>query len=236
MKHSVIITNKMREEIALKLTIKAVSKQAPKLAAKAKKLNDWFWEQHSKKVEKLSKINRKDWPPLIAEGMINGTVLVRPAVEVSREGSISLEGMLLIREVSSEARGVLKSSEFQCLAAHIRVHGYYDDRYSLQFTSPTTVPALNRMEVISHVQTIEAAKGLESDLKLVFESIDKFHDEVMSILCSCKTSKQLEEILPEAAALIPARPEHMKALLPVEQAKAIREMLKTGVPPMVQGS
>lgn len=232
MKNSVIITNKMREDIALKLTIRAVAKQAPKLEARVKKINDGYWEQHCKKVEKVSKISRKDWPLLIAEGMINGTVLVRPTVEASIDGRISVHEMLLIEGVSAETRKVLISSEFQGLGAHIKAHRYYDNKCIMLFHSQSTVPALNRMEVISHVPTIEAAKELESDLKLLFESIDQFHDKVMSILYSCKTSGQLEEILPEAAALIPAKPERMKALLSVEQAKAVRDMLKTGIPPV----
>lgn len=234
MKNSVIITKKMREDIAIKLTIKAVAKQAPKLAAKAKKMNDWYWEQHCKKVEKLSKINRKDWPQLIAEGMINGTVLVTPTVEssVGAKSGDSERPMFLIEGASAEAMSVFCSSEFQCLSSYIKLCGYYKNKYTLRFHNQSTVPALNRMEVISHAPTIAEAEKLRASVLELIEAIDEFHSKVIGILYSCKTSKQLEEILPEAAALIPAKPEPVKALLPLEQAKSVREMLKAGIPPV----
>ena len=58
----------------------------------------------------------------------------------------------------------------------------------------------------------------------------KYREEVLDLLNACKTVKQLRELFPEAAALLPAPPEKIMALVPTELAAKVRKQLKEGVP------
>jgi hypothetical protein len=72
---------------------------------------------------------------------------------------------------------------------------------------------------------------LKNDLLVAFVAIEDFHTDVTAILRSCKTVKQLEGVLPEAAALLPKPVKNVTELAPVELRKAVQDRLKSGIPP-----
>ncbi|WP_299948943.1 Nmad5 family putative nucleotide modification protein, partial [uncultured Microbulbifer sp.] len=51
-----------------------------------------------------------------------------------------------------------------------------------------------------------------------------------TILNSCRTSKQLQELLPEGAKYLPKPADKGKNLVPSELAASITEMLQKGIP------
>lgn len=58
----------------------------------------------------------------------------------------------------------------------------------------------------------------------------KYREEVLDLLNACRTDKQLRELFPEAADLLPAPAVKTKALAPIELAAKVRQRLKEGVP------
>ncbi|MCY1296930.1 hypothetical protein D9M71_714370 [compost metagenome] len=77
----------------------------------------------------------------------------------------------------------------------------------------------------------QAAK-LHAELKEVFAAAEKFRDQVWTILLSVRTSRQLVDLFPEAAALLPQPVKNEQAVAPVELVDSVRGMLNKGVPPI----
>lgn len=57
--------------------------------------------------------------------------------------------------------------------------------------------------------------------------------QAMDVLQACRTSRQVEDLFPEAAKLLPQPVKNGKALAPTELAANVRNMLNQGVPPVV---
>lgn len=55
-------------------------------------------------------------------------------------------------------------------------------------------------------------------------------EECLLLLQACRTDKQLADLFPEAAKLLPPPPQPRANIVPVELAQRVRKMLETGVP------
>ncbi|MCY1309652.1 hypothetical protein D9M70_597680 [compost metagenome] len=74
------------------------------------------------------------------------------------------------------------------------------------------------------------AKELTGRMLEILEEALVYRGECLDLLNACRTRKQLEELFPEAAALLPAPEPKVKALVPTELAAKVRKQLKEGVP------
>ena len=86
-------------------------------------------------------------------------------------------------------------------------------------------------EYIQAVQPIFAdAQALSNEAAAIFAEGLAYRREVKQLLQACKTRKQLQELFPEAAALLPAPPPKRQDLAPTELAAQVRQRLIEGVP------
>ncbi|MCY1461710.1 hypothetical protein D9M71_793930 [compost metagenome] len=59
-----------------------------------------------------------------------------------------------------------------------------------------------------------------------------FRRQAMDVLLACKTSRQLEDLFPEAAKLLPRPVKATQSVAPTELAANVRNMLAQGIPPV----
>ncbi|AVK28929.1 hypothetical protein CSB85_3712 [Pseudomonas aeruginosa] len=90
------------------------------------------------------------------------------------------------------------------------------------------------MEDITDLKLKGLALLICSELESVVEAGLAFRSQAMDVLLACRTSRQVEDLFPEAAKLLPQPVKQDKALAPTELAANVRSMLSKGVPPVVQ--
>lgn len=230
---SFTLTKEMREKVVDQLTVKAVEKHAKKLAAALTKINEKFWSEHCEAVDAVLQIDRKRWPELIQAGVVAATSTVQP--KVRNEGCPIRFGRASSTDRAAAAlektrRTVILSKTFQPVMAHLNFDNY--GSLELRFKSQSgSVPRLNDMEYLpADSSIVTKAKKLQKDLAAVFEAAHEFHQQATDILNSCRTSRQLIELFPEAAELLPEPVKRNTELAPTELVESVRGMLKTGVP------
>lgn len=238
MTKSFAISNEMRERVVDKLTQQAVAKHGKRIGAALKKLNEQFWADHMKKVDQLLQVDPKRYPELIAAGVIAATTTESP--HVPKAGSpLKFSYSNNSRYPESVRAGeimklVLISSEFLQVAAFVKKNDYHN-AYELRFSSQTgSVPRLNNMnELDAESKIVKQAKKIHAELSEIFAAADDFHQKAADILASCRTSRQVEDLFPEAAKLLPQPAKKTQALAPVELVDSVRSMLSKGVPDQV---
>lgn len=235
------ITQAMREEVADQLTLQAVAQHGPRIAADLAALNDQFWSKHRAAAEALPGLDKKHWGDLIIAGALTSVVKCdayymavpdegeptrSPIHLVYHEYKEDRRNALVQRIINSPAYAGVKP--FACKNAH------YDRHWSLQLTSPDgSVPHLKGMDVITE-PTLEALALLcRQDLQGVMKGAEAFRAQAMDVLLACRTSRQVEDLFPEAAKLLPQPVKNEKALAPIELAANVRGMLSAGVPPVL---
>lgn len=234
MSKSFPITNEMRAKVADELTVKAVSKHGQRLAKALQKLNAQYWDKHLKAVDELLQIDRARWPELIAAGLLQATASVIP--RIAQKGNLA--SFTSRRSDSRDAvirRLVLNSPAYSTVSQFVKKESRYSSESdALWFISDIgSVPRLNDMELVEANEIIaKKAAKLHEDLKAVFDAADKFRSDVESILMSCRTSRQLVDLFPEAAALLPQPVKTGSELAPIELVDSVRGMLNMGVPPI----
>ncbi len=234
MSKSFPITNEMRAKVADELTVKAVSKHGQRLAKALQKLNAQYWDKHLKAVDELLQIDRARWPELIAAGLLQATASVIP--RIAQKGNLA--AFTSRRSDSRDAvirRLVLNSPAYSTVSQFVKKESRYSSESdALWFISNIgSVPRLNDMEMVEANEIIaKQATKLHEELAAVFEAADKFRSDVESILMSCRTSRQLVDLFPEAAALLPQPVKTGSELAPVDLVDSVRGMLNKGVPPI----
>ncbi len=233
------ITNAMRDKVADQLTLQAVARHGPRIAADLAALNKQFWANHRAAVEALPGLSKKHWPDLILAGAVTATASCTPTYMQPREGKEPYEQELVaVRKIYKEdARNalvakVLGSTTFQGVSRYLERERYEGD-WIIELQSPTGgVPRLHYMERITDPALESLALLICSDLAGVIEAAVAFRDQAMSVLQACRTSRQVEDLFPEAAKLLPQPAKNTKALAPTELAASVRNMLSQGVPPV----
>jgi len=233
------ITNAMRDKVADQLTLQAVAQHGPRIAADLAALNKQFWAHHCAAVEALPGLSKKHWPDLILAGAVTATASCTPTYMQPREGKEPYEQKLVaVRKIYKEdARNalvakVLGSTTFQGVSRYLE-RERYEGHWIIDLQSPTGgVPRLHYMERITDPALESLALLICSDLAGVIEAAVAFRDQAMSVLQACRTSRQVEDLFPEAAKLLPQPAKNTKALAPTELAASVRNMLVQGVPPV----
>lgn len=232
------ISNAMRDDVADKLTLQAVAQHGPRLGKALEQINSAYWERHISKVEAELQIERKRWPALIQVGVLTAVTTVTPDYQPEENGSttrLAYFSSRIERENTLRAK-VLGSPAFSTVSEFIRK----EDRYSsgaltLQFRSMVgSVPRLNEMQRLDHQDPLVAqARGIAAELDGVFAAALAFRRQAMDVLMACRTSRQVEDLFPEAAKLLPQPAKNEKAMVPTELAANVRSMLSNGVPPVM---
>jgi hypothetical protein len=234
------ITNAMRDKVADQLTLQAVAQHGPRIAADLAALNDQFWSKHRSTVEALPGLSKKHWAELIQAGAVTATANCMPTYMQSRKDNDPSEQQLVAvhKRHKEEARNelvykVLGSPAFEGVNRYLDRERYYG-HWIIALKSPTgAVPRLNGMQLITGPVQEALALLICSELAGVIAAAVAFRTQAMNVLLACRTSRQVEDLFPEAAKLLPQPVKNNKALAPTELAANVRNMLSQGVPPVL---
>lgn len=233
------ITHAMREKVADQLTVQAVAQHGQRIAADLEALNSQFWVKHCATVEALPGLDKSHWAGLIQAGAVTATSTCQPHYLKSHDGGTPRDTQLIAvhKKHKEDARNalvakVLGSTEFAGVS-HYLTSQRYEGHWVLNLKSSTgSVPLMNRMNVITDPVLESLALMICADLAGVIEAALEFRDQAMSVLLACRTSRQVEDLFPEAAKLLPQPVRDERALAPTELAANVRNMLVQGVPPV----
>lgn len=227
------LNNKLREEIAIKLTAKAMQVEGARIAGEMEKLNRMFWSKAEMKADAI--VPRHYWPQAAGTPIFNRVSSVKPEVLDSKDDRWNYACAILRnrdRETRDLVKAILRDPQMAALHRWLEEARYsYAQVLTLQHSS--SIPDPGHLDKVECPETIAALAALDKACnELVFAGLD-FHNKVSGVLFSCRSVKQLQELLPEAARLIPPKPvDRSASLMPVETAQAIQRMLAAGVPPV----
>ncbi|MDN6874660.1 hypothetical protein QO209_19645 [Pseudomonas citronellolis] len=235
------ITQAMREQVADQLTIQAVAKHGPRIAADLAALNEQFWAKHQAKVEALPGLDKKHWGELIAAGALAAVIKSDVHYMKPRENRepTSSPIYLIYHEYKDDHRNtlvqkIIDSPAFEGVKRFLCKNATHDRHWNLRLSSPNgSIPRLNGMDIITEPAQETLALLCAQDLQQVMTGAEAFRQQAMYVLLACRTSRQVEDLFPEAAKLLPQPVKQEKALVPTELAANVREMLNAGVPPVV---
>lgn len=233
------INQAMRDTVADKLTVQAVAQHGPRIGADMKGLNDQFWARHRAACEALPGLDKKHWAALIQCGALSATASADVKVfEQLEDRSRRVELICIHHHYKDEvhntlARKVIGSTAFSTVKQHLTEGRNYNRGWFLKLSSPSgAVPRLNDMEVITDPAQETVALLICQELTEVIDAAKRFRAQAMDVLMACRTSRQVEDLFPEAAKLLPQPVKNEKALAPTELAASVRSMLSAGVPPV----
>lgn len=234
------ITHAMRDKVADQLTAQAVGQHGQRIAADLEALNSQFWAKHCAAVEALPGLDKAHWADLIQVGAVTATSTCEPYYLKPRDGKDPAEMPLVAikKEYKADARNalvatVLGSTEFVGVSRYLATQRY-EGNWVLNLKSQTgSVPRRNGMYVITDPVLESLALMVCADLAGVIEAAVAFRAQAMSVLLACRTSRQVEDLFPEAAKLLPQPVREERALAPTELAANVRNMLSQGVPPVL---
>lgn len=227
------LNNKLREEIAVKLTAKAMQVEGARIAAEIEKLNRVFWSKAEAKADAI--VPRHYWAQAVGTPIFNRESSVQPRVYDSEDESWSYGCAILRnrdRQTLDLVKSIMRDPQMAPLHRWLKESRYsYAQVLTLQHSS--SIPDPGHLDQVECPETIAALAALDKACnQLVFAGLD-FHNKVSGVLFSCRSVKQLQELLPEAARLVPPKPvDRSSSLMPVETAQAIQRMLVAGVPPV----
>lgn len=228
MSQSVRLTNEMREDIARVLACRAMKRKAQRLHKDIEKFNADYWERHQSKVDKaMAPLTKKDWPALMQSGILTSTQTVIPETErETPRGERRFMGV----SVSSdpEVNRVLDMAGLVCGDQR----KYVLRRRSglgLYLRAGTPMPRINHMERIDTKKMADRANRLLDRLSAIVKETRSTYQEIMGILRSCTTSRQLEDVFPEAAKLVPQPAPKQGQMVPQEQIDRVRSLIKENV-------
>ncbi len=234
------LTNAMRDKVANQLTVQAVAQHGPRIAADLAALNEQYLAKHCAAVEALPGLSKKHWPDLILAGAVTATASCTPSYMQLREDKDPYEQKLVAvyKLYKEDARNalvgqVLGSAAFEGVSRYLE-RERYEGHWVIGLKSPTGgVPRLHYMERLTDPALESLALLICSELAGVIDAAVAFRAQAMDVLLACRTSRQVEDLFPEAAKLLPQPVKNEKALAPTELAANVRNMLNQGVPPVV---
>lgn len=235
------INQAMRDKVVDQLSVQAVAQHGPRIGANMKALNNQYWAQHCQAVEALPGLDKKHWAGLIQCGAVvptaSETVQYLMPIEGNKPKRTDL--ICIYYEYKNEVNNalvskILMANAFSTVKQHLVQGRSYQQGWFLNLNSPTgSVPRLNDMSLITDPALEMLALLICQELTVVMDSAKRFRAQAMDVLMACRTSKQVEDLFPEAAKLLPQPVKNEKALAPTELAANVRNMLSQGVPPVL---
>lgn len=222
------ITKAMREDVATKLTANATKAKVKELESKLTCLAEDFWKEYQAQVDQLVKLPKKDWDALIQAGVVNATNyrgVYKPG-DTGSQRSIRLPfNRSYSRKVESDPRYDLSRSD-----VFPGINKFYDTYLQLSFQCDSSKPNIGSEFTCPEEISLRGA-ALSKEVEDLVTEAYAFKEEVMDILNSCTTKKQLENTLPEAAELLPQPEVKTNYLVPTQVVESVKSKLKNGVPP-----
>lgn len=229
------LSKEMRAKVADDLTIKAVEKHGARLGKKLGRINDDFWQKHLANVAEILPVAPETYPELIQAGVLTATATCTPSdVDNQYLIAFALSERGSHRQELEVFRLVLRSQPFSKVADFIKPEGYRTHHYRLVFNSNAgSVPMLAQMHSVGlDKKLIEAAVIIRCELATVIRAAVEFRSKTMDILNSVRTSRQLTDLFPEAAKLLPPPVKTRTEVAPTELVDSVRSMLNKGIPPV----
>lgn len=245
-----------RRELAIALAIKAISKHAPAVKRLTDDLQKRYKERHIKKfLEIMPEVPQSRWNELQQISVLHGTIGREPVYRVSDGKRIDwpridhhLKGLPFFGKWSE--RDGPEHCRYRSFIDRLTVDPAWS--HSLKsFRKYTNDPNCSLVFTVNFGQTLPAYQ-YEDRLYIADDRIDAkllkdtqavlarmgniltqgfaYAEQCLDLLEGCKTVKQLEDLFPEAAKLLPKAPPKDKPVAPVELATRVRRMLEEGVP------
>jgi hypothetical protein len=236
------INQTMRDEVANQLTLQAVAQHGPRIAADLAALNDQFWMHHRVKVEALPGLDKKHWAELIQAGAVGAVASLTPTYQQDRgkdRSPATSEFVAAAHKHNDDAYNALvsrliESDAFSGVKRLLsRENRYSRSSWSINLVCPSgSIPRLYGMEHITDPALETLGLMICNDIESVINAANAFRSQAMDVLLACRTSRQVEDLFPEAAKLLPKPVKNEKAVAPTELAASVRSMLTKGVPPV----
>lgn len=236
MSKSFQIKQAQREEIAHKLTVRAVADAALRLKQRLQALNDEYWERHLRDMEKLLGIPQQKFRPLIAQGVLTATTSIAPEIKAPpRDEHDQTErwAYALHAHTTPTVRAVLQDPAIGLCGSHELLSNprFGTSReVDLYFRCSRAVPCRKNMAHITKRSTLRELKACGDEYHRIADAAADFHKRTMSVLMACKSSRQMADLFPEAAKLLPRVEPQNRQMVPKEQIDQVRQLLETGVP------
>lgn len=224
---SFTVTKDMRTNIGQKLTAKAIEAEMKAINSEAESINKAFWKSYKKRLRAVSGIPSTQWDKLIEIGMAIHTYALSPededgeaiaVVQRSRQTNEDLE-QALSREIRNE------------LWRHFSRRNFSRD-WELTFKAGHSLPRHNKATLVEDEDLISRIKAICERQQALTKTILEFHRKTMMVLSSCRTAKQMRDLFPEGAKLLPKPVERTTDLAPKELAESVTKMIQQGVPPV----
>ncbi|WP_299948870.1 hypothetical protein, partial [uncultured Microbulbifer sp.] len=180
------ITKEMRNNIARIFTSKAVEKEIRAIAKEADRLNAVFWKQYEKKLRAASGIPSTRWPELIQQGIAIQSHQYIPSVTAKKGAKEALR-------IDGDSNAVqfmstwLNSGLMETLRKRIDRRVSFSRDLTLVFTAPKPLASMSGGNLIDDPELIADIEALELRTKSVLTAARDFHDQVQTILNSCRT-------------------------------------------------
>ncbi len=226
------LNKSMREDVAKQLTTQAVKVQLIKIVAELEEINREFWQRHCDKVIAIG-LPKSKWDPLIQQGMINSTSMVIPLIH-NKNGQTYCPTMLS-RTDSEYFNNRISAKQITGLDNFLS-GTHYVGRH-LKLKAPKAYPNFEDSSVIPMVSDLhDRIVNTVKNFHEAVEAANSFYAKTIRVLLSCRTSRQLENIFPEAAKLLPKPAETIKnEVAPVELITNLQQMISNGIPPINTG-
>ncbi|WP_346839796.1 Nmad5 family putative nucleotide modification protein [Microbulbifer sp. SAOS-129_SWC] len=223
------ITKEMRADIAQRLTAKAVAAEVDAIDKDAKRINKEFWKQYEQKLRAASGIPATKWANLIQIGMATRTIQESPR----KQGKDRPQTIFLIPMHRQQSETLHEQITSQVKAKLFNwVMQKYDHNLRLKLTADKALPGMTGSDMVDDPALIADIEALQIRIKNLLGAIDTFYSQTWTVLHSCRTAKQMRELFPEGAKLLPEPPATNTNLAPTELAASVTEMLRKGVPPI----
>lgn len=253
------LNNQLRTEMAIKLALKAVNKHGAGLGRLAKHLTDLQRQEYVDRLARLEpEIQPQKWTDLIQKRLAvgyGGLETLEEYVPAEGDGkaarwsgvrlhlftfSSNRKAEIQRRELLHRFIGELRqvsgfSSSFDMLGRYelTRNTGCWLEAIHKPQPDLPAMPSANKLNPLHgrlEKAIISDTRAFLARFGRVITSGFAYLEECLDLLQSCKTEKQLLDLFPEAAKLLPPEVKKTTAMVPVEQAQKLRKMLETGVP------
>lgn len=108
-----------------------------------------------------------------------------------------------------------------------------DHHINLRGLEPENIKEVDQLEqarIRALAPLVKQVSELSAEFMSILTQALDYHEKVSDLLDACRTEKQLADLFPEAAAMLPQRAKKAQPVVPVELAKNVRRMLAEGVP------
>lgn len=223
------LNNGMREELAKKITTQAIQTELLKWNSEVKRINGLFWEKHCIKIVEAG-LKKSLWDGLMQNGVVTSAFSISPKLAYKEKNNTYYNDVYLMNKTEREqwiktvnVSSITDSDQWFSSLSYGAV--------TLKFTSKKPVPSITRADLISldddMLQMITAVKEW---FKKIHQAARQCYRQTMAVLSSCRTYRQLENIFPEAAKMLPQPVQKIaNEVAPVELIANIQTMLKSGI-------